>query len=66
MSYQRLGSTDRACDSYNPLFMNDAGPTQDVYTSYGPETLAKMKAAKAKYDPKGFFTNRQGVFKLPA
>lgn len=51
--------------NYNPLFMNDAAPDQDVYSSYGPESLRKLKAAKAKYDPTGFFTNRQGGFKLP-
>jgi len=52
--------------NYNPLFMNDAAPYQDPYTSYGPTNLARLKAAKAAYDPTGFFTNRQGGFKLPA
>jgi hypothetical protein len=51
---------------YNPLFMNDAAPYQDVYTSYGSTNLARLKAAKKTYDPTGFFTNRQGGFKLPA
>ncbi|GIZ49729.1 hypothetical protein CKM354_001275600 [Cercospora kikuchii] len=52
--------------SYNPLFMNDAAPNQDVYSSYGAESLARLQAAKRQYDPSGFFTNRQGGFKLPA
>ncbi|USW57786.1 Putative berberine/berberine, FAD-binding domain, PCMH-type, FAD-binding, type PCMH, subdomain 2 [Septoria linicola] len=52
--------------SYNPLFMNDVAPDQDPYSSYPPENLARLKAAKQKYDPTGFFTNRQGGFKLPA
>ncbi|OQO03643.1 hypothetical protein B0A48_10308 [Cryoendolithus antarcticus] len=51
--------------NYNPLFMNDVAPDQDVYSSYGPTNLARLKAAKKLYDPKGFFTNRQGGFKLP-
>lgn len=51
--------------NYNPLFMNDAAPNQDVYTSYGSANLARLSAAKQKYDPMGFFTDRQGGFKLP-
>lgn len=51
---------------YNPLFMNDAAPDQDVYSSYGPASLARLKSIKKVYDPTGFFTNRQGGFKLPA
>lgn len=46
--------------------MNDAAPNQDVYSSYGQENLQKLQAAKQKYDPSGFFTNRQGGFKLPS
>jgi len=52
--------------NYSPLFMNDAAPDQDVYSSYGATNLAKLKAVKAAYDPKGFLTTRQGGFKLPA
>ncbi|RMY87589.1 hypothetical protein D0861_05260 [Hortaea werneckii] len=52
--------------SYNPLFMNDAAPNQDVYSSYGQDNLQKLQATKQKYDPSGFFTNRQGGFKLPS
>jgi len=52
--------------SYNPLFLNDAAPYQDVYTSYGTANLARMKAVKKAYDPTGFLTTRQGGFKLPA
>ncbi|KAK5125234.1 hypothetical protein LTR85_000910 [Meristemomyces frigidus] len=59
-------SGDISVISYNPLFMNDAAPYQDPYTSYGPTNLAKLQAAKQKYDPTGFFTTRQGGFKLPA
>nr|POE75157.1 putative fad-linked oxidoreductase [Quercus suber]POE94764.1 putative fad-linked oxidoreductase [Quercus suber] len=51
--------------SYNPLFMNDAAPDQDVYGSYPPANLARLQAIKKAYDPTGFFTQRQGGFKLP-
>jgi len=52
--------------SYNPLFMNDAAPYQDVYSSYGSKNLARLQAVKRAYDPSGFLTTRQGGFKLPA
>ena len=51
--------------SYNPLFMNDAAPDQSIYASYGSANLARLQSIKAAYDPTGFFTNRQGGFKLP-
>lgn len=51
--------------NYNPLFMNDAAPDQDVYSSYGEVNLERLRAAKERYDPMGFFTTRQGGFKLP-
>ncbi|RFU29823.1 hypothetical protein B7463_g6515, partial [Scytalidium lignicola] len=57
-------SGDIEFTNYNPIFMNDAAPYQDVYASYGWKNLAKLKAVKAVYDPNGFFTNRQGGFKL--
>ena len=53
-------------DSYNPLFMNDAAPYQDVYSSYGQKNLARLQSIKKQYDPTGFFTHRQGGFKLPS
>lgn len=59
-------SGDISFTNYNPQFMNDAAPDQDVYTSYGSASLARLKAAKQMYDPTGFFTTRQGGFKLPA
>lgn len=59
-------SGDISFTNYNPLFMNDAAPNQDPYASYGAKNLAKLKAAKQKYDPNGFFTTRQGGFKLPS
>ena len=51
--------------SYNPLFMNDAAPDQNIYAGYGSANLARLQAIKKAYDPTGFFTSRQGGFKLP-
>ncbi|KAF2166650.1 hypothetical protein M409DRAFT_66628 [Zasmidium cellare ATCC 36951] len=59
-------SGDPSFTNFNPLFMNDIGPDQDIYSSFGPENLARLKQIKSAYDPTGFFTNRQGGFKLPA
>lgn len=52
--------------SYNPQFLNDAAPNQDVYTSYGSANLQRLQKIKKAYDPTGFFTERQGGFKLPS
>lgn len=51
---------------YNPLFLNDVAPDQDVYSSYAPANLVRLQTIKKAYDPNGFFTTRQGGFKLPA
>lgn len=48
------------------LYLNYAWGTQDVLASYGPENVAKMRAASAKYDPDGVFQRLvPGGFKLP-
>jgi hypothetical protein len=46
--------------------MNDAAPDQDPYSSYGETNLQRLVTIKKQYDPTGFFTERQGGFKLPA
>ncbi|WPH02721.1 putative fad-linked oxidoreductase [Acrodontium crateriforme] len=51
--------------SYNPLFMNDAAPDQNVHAGYGSTNLARLQAIKTAYDFTSFFTSRQGDFKLP-
>lgn len=61
LEYQNITTASR----YNPLFLNDVAPNQDPYTSFGPDNLARLKRVKQSYDPKGFFTTRQGGFKLP-
>jgi hypothetical protein len=47
---------------YNPLFMNDAGPGQDVMSSYkDAETFAKLQKS---IDPEGLFSKRAGGYKF--
>ncbi|KAL0262829.1 hypothetical protein SLS55_001803 [Diplodia seriata] len=47
------------------LYLNYAWASQDVLASYGPESVAKMRAASAKYDPNGVFQRLvPGGFKL--
>ncbi|KAI1372705.1 FAD-binding domain-containing protein [Hypoxylon crocopeplum] len=41
------------------LFMNTAGKTQDVLSSYGTDSVAFIKATAAKYDPGQFFQKLQ-------
>jgi len=38
-------------------YMNDAGSGQEIFQNYGPGNLAKLKAIRAKYDPKKVYTN---------
>ncbi|KAF1850327.1 FAD-binding domain-containing protein [Cucurbitaria berberidis CBS 394.84] len=46
-------------------FMNYADSYQNPLGSYGAENVAKIKAASAKYDPKGIFQTRcPGGFKI--
>lgn len=45
--------------------MNDALNSQDVYESYGSESVERLLAAKKSYDPNGFFSSRQGGWRLP-
>jgi len=47
---------------YNPYFMNDAGPDQDVMGSY--KEARKFAALQKELDPKGLFSKRAGGFKL--
>jgi hypothetical protein len=47
---------------YNPYFMNDAGPDQDVLSSYkDAATFAKLQRS---VDPEGFFSKRAGGYKF--
>lgn len=47
------------------IYMNYAGPYQNVVPSYGEENLAKLKRIAKKYDPKAIFQKLQpGGYKL--
>ncbi|KAF9890500.1 hypothetical protein FE257_005905 [Aspergillus nanangensis] len=46
--------------SGNPLFMNDAGDYQDVYSSYGAANKEKLESIAKEYDPKGFMFRQGG------
>lgn len=36
------------------IYLNDAGPGQAPFTSYGAKNEARLKAIRRKYDPHGF------------
>jgi hypothetical protein len=47
---------------YNPYFMNDAGPGQDVMSSY--KDAAKFAKIQRSVDPDGLFSKRAGGYKF--
>jgi hypothetical protein len=51
-------------NAYLPLFMNDANYQQDFFGRLRPETLEYARDMRDAYDPKGFFRDRTGGFKL--
>ncbi|RFU81867.1 oxidoreductase, fad-binding [Trichoderma arundinaceum] len=53
---------------YDPfVYANYAAPWQDPITSYGKESVERLKKVRQRVDPKGVFTHRvAGAFKLPA
>lgn len=47
------------------IYLDYADELQDPLGSYGPENVAKMRAASAKYDPMGVFQSMvPGGFKI--
>ncbi|KAG9199276.1 hypothetical protein G6514_008623 [Epicoccum nigrum] len=49
----------------NWIYLNYADGTQDPLSSYGPDNVAKIRAAAKKYDPKQVFQTRvPGGFKI--
>lgn len=47
-------------------YLNYAYKTQDPISGYGPASVARLRAASAKYDPYGVFQKQvPGGFKLP-
>lgn len=52
--------------SWDWRYLNYASGDQDPITSYGQESVKKIKAAAAKYDPHGVFQKlRMSGFKIP-
>jgi hypothetical protein len=49
-------------EEYLPLFMNDAGPDQDVMSSY--KDAEKFKALQRSVDPNGLWSKRAGGYKF--
>lgn len=48
------------------VYLDYANQAQNPISSYGPENVASLKAAAAKYDPRGIFQKQvPGGFKLP-
>lgn len=48
------------------IYLNYAGRTQDVIKSYGPQNVAKLRAASKKYDPEQVFQKLvPGGYKIP-
>jgi hypothetical protein len=59
-------AADKANESLDYVFMNDASQDQNVIPSYGAENIAAMKKVQARYDPTRAFQKLvQGGFKLP-
>lgn len=48
------------------VYLNYANQDQDPISTYGRENVASLRAAAAKYDPRGVFQRQvPGGFKLP-
>lgn len=49
------------------LYLGYAAPWQDVISSYGPESVAELRALRARVDPGWVFTKKvPGGFKIPS
>lgn len=48
-------------ENYLPLFMNDAGPDQDVMSTY--KDVEKFKSLQRSVDPNGLWSKRAGGYK---
>ena len=52
----QLDAYARSIGAHNDyIYLDYAYETQNPLASYGPENLAKIRAAAAKYDPQGVF-----------
>ncbi|KAI9676693.1 MAG: hypothetical protein M1822_008256 [Bathelium mastoideum] len=64
MSPTNYKSGDISWSSYNPIFPNDGMFDQQVYQSFGNSTYQQLKTIQQRWDPQGFFSQRQGGFKF--
>ena len=64
--YNRSVASAKEKGLYDPyVYLNDAGPDQDVFQGYGPGRLQRLREIAKKYDPEGVFqTLVPGGFKL--
>jgi hypothetical protein len=62
-----IESKAKELGEYDPfVYANYAAPWQDPITSYGKESVERLKRVRERVDPKGVFThNVTGAFKLP-
>lgn len=49
-----------SCNSYNPIFMNDAMHDQNVLKSYGSQNFQRLKKTHQQYDVDGFLSRQNG------
>lgn len=66
LAIAELTKRAKAEDLYYPFtFLNDAGPGQEPFATYGKgKSLPKLQEISKAYDPEGIFQNHTGGFKL--
>lgn len=66
LAIAELTKRAKAEDLFYPfIFLNDAGPNQDPFATYGGgKNKAKLQAVSEAYDPEGIFQTYTGGFKL--
>jgi hypothetical protein len=58
---EKAKSVGRTIGDYNPFYMNDAGPDQDVMSSF--KDAKKFAKLQKEMDPTGLWANRAGGYK---
>ncbi|KAK2753900.1 hypothetical protein FQN54_007259 [Arachnomyces sp. PD_36] len=66
LAIAELTKRAKAEDLFYPfIFLNDAGPSQDPFATYGGgKSLPKLQAVSEAYDPEGIFQTYSGGFKV--
>ncbi|KAI0157384.1 putative oxidoreductase [Xylariaceae sp. FL1272] len=62
-----ISARAKRLDVHDPyIYLNYAAPWQDVISSYGAASVARLRQVRAKYDPDRVFTKQvAGGFKIP-